>query len=248
MDPDFQSQSKYPTRDQYQPQPQYQPQQQVQYQYQGYQQQPDQSQGVRRKRPGSLHVTFVLIAINVVVFIVTMFIPSGLYARLGLSVWSLRTGRWWTLFTSMFMHSGFDHIANNMITLFFLGTQLEGRLGRRRYLLLYLVSGVVAGLFFCAFAYLSGEYAYCVGASGAIFGLFGAFGFLIWRNHMLHGRNDGSLVTEIQLGIYIFMMGENILYGLMATNVANSAHVGGLISGFIIMRALVGNDLSGVNR
>ena len=216
--------------------------------YQGYPGQPSPMPTRRRRRVGSLHVTFTLIAINVVVFLVTMFLPSGLYARLGLSLWSLSTGRYWTIFTSMFMHSGWDHIFNNMLTLLFLGTQLEGRLGGRRYLFLYLASGVVAGLAFCAYAQLTGETAFCVGASGAIFGLFGGFGYLIWRNHVLHGRHDGSPVTEIQLGAYLFMLGENVIYGLMAVNVANSAHIGGLLAGFALMQLLVGRDLSGVYR
>lgn len=207
-----------------------------------------QYQPTRRRRHGSLHVTFTLIAVNVVVFFITLFLPSRTYASLGLSTWSLQSGRWWTLVTSMFMHSGLDHIANNMLTLLFLGTQLEGRLGERRYLTLYLASGVIAGLFFCAVNVLTGSSAYAVGASGAIFGLFGAFGFMIWRNHVLHGRHDGSPVTEIQLGIYLFMLGENIVYGLMAANVANSAHLGGLVAGFLIMRALVSDDLRGIRR
>ena len=217
----------------------------------GYQYRPPAPQGQQqpgRRRHGSLHMTFTLIAINVVVFLVTLFLPERTYASLGLSTWSLRAGHWWTILTSMFMHSGFDHIGNNMLTLLFLGTQLEGRLGGRRYLTLYLASGVFAGLFFCLVNYLMGGFSYAVGASGAIFGLFGAFGFMIWRNHMLHGRHDGSPVTEIQLGIYLFMLGENVLYGLMASNVANSAHLGGLIAGFLIMRSLVGDDLSGLQR
>ena len=218
------------------------------FEYQPYQGQPPQAQPRPARRRGSLHVTFTLIGINVVVFFVTMFLPSRLYARLGLSVWSLATGRWWTLFTSMFMHSGFDHILNNMLTPLFLGTQLERRLGSRRYLTLYLVSGIIAGLAFCAGAYLAGDGAYCVGASGAIFGLFGGFGYLIWRNHVLHGRHDGSPVTEIQLGAYLFMLGENVLYGLMAANVANSAHIGGLVAGWLLMGRLVGSDLSRINR
>ena len=197
---------------------------------------------------GSLHITLALIALNVICFFIEMLLPGRIVNSLVLSRQALDAGRWWVFFSSMFMHSGFDHIANNMLTLFFLGTQLEPRMNKRDYLVVYLASGVLAGAAFLLTDIVTGEYVSALGASGAIFGLFGADLFIIYRNHMLYGRGDGSLRTEIQLGIAVFLIGENVLYGFMTPGVANSAHVGGLIAGYLLASMIIGKDLSGLRR
>ena len=220
--------------------------------YTGYQQQAGYPQPQRKpllsRMKGALHVTLALIAINFVCFLLEGLLPGRVVNSLMLSRAGLDSGRWWVFFSSMFMHGDFSHIGNNMLTLFFLGTQLEPRLSKKDYLVIYLASGVLSGVAFLLTDIVSGGHAAALGASGAIFGLFGADLFVIWRNHMLYGRGDGSLRTEIQLAIAVILIFENVFYGFVTPGVANSAHVGGLIAGFILARLIVGEDLSGLKR
>lgn len=81
---------------------------------------------------------------------------------------------WYRLFTSMFLHISGEHIFNNMITLIFIGAYLERRLGHIRYLILYLVSGLLAGCTSIVYNVVIHSASTSVGASGAIYGLMGA--------------------------------------------------------------------------
>ncbi len=202
--------------------------------------------GVRSQWYDSLQVTFGLIALNFIAYLVFAILPDRTYNSLVLTTELFSDRSFFTLLSSMFMHGDLSHIFNNMISLFFLGVSLEPKVGHGRFLAIYLVSGLVGGIAFVVTHLLMGDPAAAVGASGAIFGLFGAYGFIIWRTHMLYGRHDGSPATEINLGWFAFMLVENIGYGIVTPGVANSAHVGGLICGFIIARALFGQNLDGV--
>ncbi|MDQ5813794.1 MAG: rhomboid family intramembrane serine protease, partial [Actinomycetota bacterium] len=79
-------------------------------------------------------------------------------------------GEAWRLLTSLFLHSGFTHLALNMISLYFLGSFAEVSFGRSRFLALYFISGIAGGL---AYLYFGAFNSPAVGASGAIFGLLG---------------------------------------------------------------------------
>jgi membrane associated rhomboid family serine protease len=124
------------------------------------------------------NVTFVLIALNIVVFILGQFwkvrlsigsIPgTDLYLAL-IPQLVLKEGYVWQIFTYMFVHDGYWHILFNMLVLFMFGVQLERRMGSSEFLLLYLVTGVGTGLVALAFG------TSVVGASGALFGLLLAF-------------------------------------------------------------------------
>ena len=186
-----------------------------------------------------MKATLVLIAANAVFFVITSLLPDRIYSSLALSTYSLRLGDWWTLVSSMFMHSGFSHIANNMISLLFVGAFLEPRIGTARFSAIYALSGIVGGIAFYFIHTVMGDHSLVVGASGAIFGLFGAYGYLILKNHLLHGRGDGTPITEIQVALFGFFLLENIVYGLADSSVANSAHLGGLVAGIILARALI---------
>jgi membrane associated rhomboid family serine protease len=152
-----------------------------------------------------MNITNYIIIINVLAFILVNIIFSlfGLFNNFDCGIGACKyltlqannlfqKGYVWTLFTSMFMHSGFGHLFVNMISLFFVGNFLEMLIGRRRFLWFYLASGVFAGLFFSVLAFLFGNsliggkifgtpFDYAVGASGAIFAIVGALALLLPR-------------------------------------------------------------------
>lgn len=130
------------------------------------------------------------------------------------------------LFTSMFLHFGFSHLINNMIVLFFLGSVLEKEIGKWKYLFLYFLSGLCGNLLSAAVELWTGKFYVSAGASGAIFGIIGALLFITMKNH-------GHLRTLSQRGL-VFMVICSLYHGFTSTGVDNMAHVGGLISGFII--------------
>ena len=128
------------------------------------------------------------------------------------------------LFTSMFMHSGISHLVNNMIVLYFIGGTLEKYIGRVRYLIIYLLSGLLGGLISQIYYMAMAENVICVGASGAIFGAVGAMLTVVVVNH---GRVENF--TFPRLIIYVVL---SIYLGFTSQGVSLSAHLGGLATGF----------------
>ncbi|WP_025159232.1 rhomboid family intramembrane serine protease [Leifsonia aquatica] len=178
---------------------------------------------------GAPVVTYAIIALCVVVYIlqslpvigsqVTLAIqyagaysyPSGTVAALPFEPWRM--------FTSVFAHASIIHIALNMYTLWIFGSILEPMLGRLRFLVLFLISGFAGSL---GVLLLSSPLQPVVGASGAIFGLFGAF-FIIQRRL-------GGNATQI-----LVLMVLNIAIGFLpGLNIAWQAHVGGLVGGILV--------------
>ena len=142
------------------------------------------------------------------------------------------------LFSSMFMHAGFMHLAGNMLFLWIYGDNVEQRLGRLGYLVTYLLTGVAATLAFAIFA--SGSGTPLVGASGAISGVLGLYFVLFAHNRVRVLIWLGFFVTTILLparlvlGIYVLI--DNLLPFVAAaqTNVAYGAHLGGFLAGALI--------------
>ncbi|MCA1718703.1 MAG: rhomboid family intramembrane serine protease [Actinobacteria bacterium] len=132
-------------------------------------------------------------------------------------------GEAWRLITSAFLHSGFVHLALNMLSLYFLGSFAEVTFGRSRFLALYLISGIAGGL---AYLYFGSFNAPAVGASGAIFGLLGGvFGFAI-RRGTFSTRNP--IISQLLL-----LTGLNLFIGFTIPGVSNTAHIGGLLGGLV---------------
>ena len=132
-------------------------------------------------------------------------------------------GEAWRLVTSAFMHSGFPHLALNMLSLYFLGSFAEVTFGRGRFLALYLISGIAGGL---AFLYFGSFDAQAVGASGAIFGLLGGvFGFAIRRGTF---STSNPIIRQL-----LILTALNLFLGATIPNVSNTAHVGGLVGGLV---------------
>ena len=170
-------------------------------------------------------VTNTLIVLNVVVFILSNLFPT--INDFGAQINDLvLQGEYWRLLTAMFLHVDIFHIGLNMLSLFFIGRAVEIFYGKWRYLVIYLVSGLCGGI---AFLFLSpGQIA--VGASGAIFGVFGALGaFYIINRRALGSYGSGAI------GNWIFWLVLNLAYGFVpGTNIAIWDHVGGIIAGMLI--------------
>jgi membrane associated rhomboid family serine protease len=138
----------------------------------------------------------------------------------------LQGGQWWRIFTSAFLHGGLLHIGVNMISLWNLGRFIEFALGSWRTLVVYVVSLVAAGL---GVVFLSPPTTFTLGASGAIFGLFGALfaiGFKLGKPGMdLVRANTGILVL-------------NLIITFTVPAISWQAHLAGLLSGFILTYAI----------
>lgn len=179
----------------------------------------------------------LIVAVNIIVFIIQeamgdtndayfLFEHGGVYPA-GL----FKEHEVYKLFTSMFMHSGIKHIFNNMLILFLIGANLERAMGKIKYTITYLGSGLIGGIVSQIIYYLQGrEYLVCVGASGAIFGVLGA---LIWILIVNKGKVEGLSLRRMLISV-----GLSILLGFSDGGVSMSAHIGGLIGGFILSMLL----------
>lgn len=190
------------------------------------------------------YVTYTLIGINVLVAVVTM-VASGAAALGGggliggvtpVHFWGavfgygqlpdgslvgIAAGEYWRLFTAMFLHFGLLHLMVNMWALWILGRYVEGALGPVRYLALYLIAGVGGDVA----AYLFSPEKFTAGASGAIFGLFGAY-YVVVR-HL--GGETRSIVTLLVINLVITFTVPIIDW---------RAHVGGLVTGALLAAAI----------
>lgn len=132
-------------------------------------------------------------------------------------------GQWWRLVTPMFLHLSFEHILLNMVTLYFLGLQIEVLFGHWRFLVLFLVSGIGGNLASFAFD----PNALSAGASTAIFGLFGAF--------LMLGESFRQNVYIRQMTrTFLLFIGFNLVFGFFTPGVDIAGHIGGLLTGFLM--------------
>ncbi|WP_288530142.1 rhomboid family intramembrane serine protease [uncultured Secundilactobacillus sp.] len=132
-------------------------------------------------------------------------------------------GQWWRLVTPMFLHLSFEHILLNMVTLYFLGLQIEALFGHWRFLILFVVSGIGGNLASFAFD----PNALSAGASTAIFGLFGAF-------LMLGEAFRQNVYIHQMTRTFILFIGFNLVFGFFTPGVDIAGHIGGLIAGFLM--------------
>lgn len=193
-------------------------------------------------------VTWLLIAANVVVFIYQLLLPqnaaSEFITRHGAIPYYISHGRYLdTIFSSMFLHGGILHLAGNMLYLYVFGDNIESVLGHLRYLLFYLLCGVLAFASHYIFAVTSPVP--MIGASGAISGVLGAYlvrfpharvsvlvPLFIWIWRIF------EIPAALVLGLWFVMQVVNgALTPASEGGVAWMAHVGGFIAGVMLMRA-----------
>lgn len=165
-----------------------------------------------------------IIAINLIVYILTLIPSLGReILSAGASVNGLiAAGEWWRIITSMFLHAGFMHVLFNMFSLFLFGPELEKIAGKVRFLTIYFLAGIFGGA--ATFVTQAPEYA-SVGASGAIYGIFGAFGALIYYTRHLFPQ-----LKQIMLPLIVI----SLIMTFVTPNINISAHLGGLVTGFIL--------------
>lgn len=182
--------------------------------------------GARSSRASGAPATKTFIALAVVFFALTGFGQSGDWIFETLAQWNLAVaaGEWWRIFTPILLHASITHILFNMWALWVLGPQIERGVGTWPFVSLFLASAGVGGAF--AF-YLGDPLDVAVGASGAIFGLFG-----VWLSWAMHRRNtmQGRAMLR-QIG---FLLLINAAIPFLVPNIAWQAHLGGLIAGFAI--------------
>ena len=174
----------------------------------------------------------LLLGCNILVFFVMCLTGVGVLEPDNISLlhWGANfgpltlTGDYWRVWTCNFVHSGLIHLIMNVYALLFVGLFLEPMLGSLRVVMVYSLAGLyssVAGLF-CHADWIS------VGASGAIFGLYGA---LFARLLFYKGQSSWRKILLIAIGGFILY---NLLYGIGDNNVDNAAHTGGLVAGFLL--------------
>ena len=176
--------------------------------------------------------TVTLIASNVLIFIL-MEVTTGSTMRTDVLLsWGaastelIQQGQYWRLVSAMFLHSGMSHLANNMLLLFVLGTNLEAVMGLWRFMTLYLTGGIVGNIAAHLWYVQHGESVVFIGASGAVFATMGAVLLLVIR---CHGR-----MRELSIRQMLVMLAFSLYFGFASAGVSNAAHIGGLVVGFIL--------------
>jgi membrane associated rhomboid family serine protease len=179
---------------------------------------------VRSFGGGSEPATYVLIGLNVLVFLAEMLgggsatdASGSLIRDAGLNAVAVNAdGEWWRIITAGFLHAGLLHLAFNMFALYVLGTLLEPAVGTARFVAIYMVS-LLAGS--CG-ALVLDPLVNTVGASGAVFGLMSAA--------FIMARHRGLEQVASQIGLYVVI---NLVFTFSVSNISVGAHIGGLIGG-----------------
>ena len=177
-----------------------------------------------RKSSKKYMPTYIIIAVNMAVYVLTSILSWNFvemdyrvvsqYGQFNLFVFN---GWYWQLFTSMFVHANIVHLIGNMIFLLIFGLRAEGLFKIQEYLAVYFVSGVAGNLLTLLF----GPNMISAGASGAIFGLFGACTIFVRQEF------GQSIISVLIYAFFLLMMSTG-------PNVNNLAHLGGLVVGLLI--------------
>lgn len=195
-------------------------------------------------------MTYALIITNFIVFVISLIYQQTIIQQLGFRPIYLTPELFpqiYTLFTSMFVHSGFLHIFGNMLIFFFIGMAFEQRIGWSRFLIIYLITGVGGALTHSLLNF--GSIIPLVGASGAIFGIMGAFAFSYPNDEVVMPIPLGFIMVfrriRVVYAVLIFAAIETVIV-LVGTqdNTAHFAHIGGLVAGVILAALLIKRDSS----
>ncbi len=178
-------------------------------------------------------ITYSIIALNLIVYIFsslfsqdiidmdmqTLVDMGALYGPL-----TVLKGEWWRLFTAMFLHAGMTHLLMNMFSLYLIGRGAEMYFDTKSYLSIYLFSGLLGAL---ASLYMH-PVSVGIGASGAIFGVFGALaGFFLAHREKIAAHSKAFMKD------FAIIIGINLVIGFSIPSIDVSAHLAGLVVGFI---------------
>jgi rhomboid protease GluP len=182
-------------------------------------------------KPKRMIVTPIIIMACVLYYIYILFKTNGNLSAVNLLYYganyrpAVQAGEWYRLFSSMFIHAGVLHLMLNMYALYIIGGQMESYLGKIRYIIVYILSGLVGNLFSLIFTN-----SVTVGASGAIFGLLGSLLYFGYHYRLILGNSLRHEVIPVILA--------NLLIGLMIPGVDIWAHIGGLVGGVFATMAV----------
>ncbi len=193
----------------------------------------------------------ILVATGAVFFLQTLATVAGLAlpldAYFGLSRGGLMHGRLWQPVTYLLLHGGLWHFFVNMLGVFFFGPEVERAIGTRRFLLAYLLSGVVAGIGWVTISALPQQYAGpCIGASGAVFGVMGIFGALFPNRvitlllfFVIPVRMTARTLVIVLMAVALMSLGWD------SGGIAHSAHLVGGLAGYLYGRHLARSGFDG---
>ena len=182
---------------------------------------------VRRATVRSTPVTYAILGAAVLVF-VAGFLGQQVDQTISLYLAQINPlvaqGEWWRTVTAAFVHGGLYHVGFNMYALYLFGPQLEREVGSVPFAIMYVACAIAGG----AAYFLASPQGVAVGASGAVFGLFGA-----WLVASFRGR--ATVAGRANLQSMLFLLGINLAIGFLpGLRIAWQAHVGGLIAGALI--------------
>ena len=174
------------------------------------------------------YITYFLIALNVIFYIVPILLGDYQWILNSGCVHgpSIRGGQYYRLLTGMFLHGSIFHIFFNCYALYIIGSQIESFMGKTKYIIIYLFSGIMGSLFSMTFGGATAS----IGASGAIFGLMGALLYFGYYYRVYLGNVLKSQIVPLIL--------FNLVLGFIIPGVDNFGHIGGLVGGLLITRAL----------
>ena len=171
-------------------------------------------------------ITKILITINIVIFILQLVLGWDVVANFGANYAPfVKSGKFYVLFTSMFIHGNLIHLLFNMYALYIIGPQVESFYGKIKYLAIYFGSGILGALLSDIFL----QNSISVGASGAIFGLLSS---IVYFGYHYRAYLDTVIKSQI-MPLIIF----NIFLGIVIPNIDTFCHIGGLIGGVLVSMA-----------
>lgn len=181
-----------------------------------------------RKEPA----TIILVVLNVLVFLAVEFTGFS-QDTVHMLDWGaaytpciVEEGETYRIFTSMFLHFGIEHLINNMLVLFVLGSRLERVIGSLRFAVIYFLGGIAGNVVSLLYDLRQGEAAVSAGASGAVFAVMGGMILVVLCNR---GRLEDLSMRQILI-LAVF----SLYFGFTSSGVDNAAHLGGFLAGFIL--------------
>ena len=180
------------------------------------------------------YVTYFLIILNIICYLVPILLNQygNIINDYCVHGPSIRGGQYYRLITGMFLHGSIPHIFFNCYALYVIGSQIENFLGKIKYIIIYMFSGIIGAMFSMIFGGGVGS----IGASGAIFGLMGSLLYFGYHYRVYLGTVIKSQIIPLIL--------INLALGFILAGIDNFAHIGGLIGGCMITMALGVKDKS----
>ena len=183
---------------------------------------------VRQMRNRPTPVAFGLIGLAVLLFVAPRLVPSlsegDIYQYLAQANWLVSDGEWWRIISAALLHASASHLLFNMWALYIFGPQLERQIGSVAFFVLYVSTAAAGG----AVAYFLGdEGTLLVGASGAIFGLFGVWLVGSWR--IRHTPAGAALYRQL-----LILLGINAVFSFVVPRISWQGHLGGFLAGLAI--------------